>query len=192
VGLIRGFAFNQMQDPFAQPKVGQPLMVPSLDALVQAWDADGPDEGGEPVGSGGPGDGTATIEQQSGAGHATGSFIWPTEGFISQTFGGGHSGLDIANVAGTPVYAADGGTVSFAGWNGAGLGYAVAIEHGAGLQTWYGHFGDVPAVALGQPVAQGDYLGAMGSTGRSTGPHLHFIVVLDAQNQDPLGWLPPR
>lgn len=190
IGLIRGFAFNRMQDPFAQPKVGQPLMIPSLDALARAWDGGEPAAVPEPEGSGAPGDGDETNEVASGAGHATGSFIWPTDGFISQGFGAGHTGLDIANVAGTPIYAADGGSVIFAGWNDAGLGFAVGIDHGDGLETWYGHLAEAPAVVAGQPVAKGDYLGAMGSTGRSTGPHLHFIVMHNETYQDPLAWLP--
>lgn len=122
-------------------------------------------------------------------GVATGSFIWPTEGIITQYFHEGHSGWDIANQIYTPLYAADGGVVTFAGWNDYGLGYAVSIDHGNGFVTWYGHLAEEPAVSVGQPVAQGDYIGPMGSTGYSTGPHLHFIIELDGVYQDPALYL---
>lgn len=190
VGLIRSFAFNQMQDPFAQPKVGQPLMIPSLDALVQAWSGGEPAPSPEAEGSGSPGAESASTEVIDGAGQVTGSFIWPAEGFVSQGFGDGHNGLDIANTFGTPIVAADGGTVIFSGWNDGGLGWAVGIDHGGGLETWYGHLDSQPVVGLGQVVAQGEWLGPMGSTGRSTGPHLHFIVMLDDVFLDPAAWLP--
>lgn len=120
---------------------------------------------------------------------ASGSFIWPTSGVITQYFHGGHNGWDIANGMYTPVYAADGGVVTFAGWNSYGLGYAVSIDHGNGLVTWYGHLAEPPAVSPGQRVAQGEYIGPMGSTGNSTGPHVHFIIVRNGVYQDPAWYL---
>lgn len=122
-------------------------------------------------------------------GVATGSFIWPADGVITQYFHEAHSGWDIANDFYTPLYAADGGVVTFAGWNDYGLGYAVSIDHGNGFVTWYGHMAEEPAVSVGQPVAQGDYIGPMGSTGYSTGPHVHFIIELDGVFQDPALYL---
>ncbi len=127
---------------------------------------------------------------------ATGGFIWPTVGTLTQYFGenpqiygsGGHNGIDIANVQGTPLVAADAGTVIFAGWRG-GLGNAVGIDHGNGFVTWYGH-----AVRLvaepGQRVARGQTIAYMGTTGFSTGPHLHFVIVRDGDYVDPLRYLP--
>ena len=122
-------------------------------------------------------------------GPATGSFIWPTEGQISQEFSTGHLGVDIANEAWTPVNAMDGGVVIFAGWSDYGLGYAVGIDHGNGFQTWYGHFAAQPYVEEGQIIWQGGYLGPMGSTGRSTGPHLHLVVLEDGVYTNPLDYL---
>ena len=122
-------------------------------------------------------------------GPSTGTFIWPSEGWISQEFHTGHLGADIANEAWTPVNAMDGGVVIFAGWSDYGLGYAVGIDHGNGFQTWYGHFAAQPYVEVGQIIWQGGYLGPMGSTGRSTGPHLHLVVLKDGVYLDPLEFL---
>lgn len=133
----------------------------------------------------------------------SGRFIWPAAGTITQYFGpsdfwmepayGGyphfHLGLDIANGLGTPILAADSGTVIFAGWNTAGLGYAVAIDHGNGFVTWYGHMNAQPAVWVGQYVEQGQYIGPMGTTGMSTGSHLHFVVIKNGVYVDPLDYL---
>ncbi|MEZ4572096.1 MAG: LysM peptidoglycan-binding domain-containing protein [Thermomicrobiales bacterium] len=122
-------------------------------------------------------------------GPATGTFIWPTEGWTSQEFHTGHLGVDIANEAWTPVNAMDGGVVIFAGWSDYGLGYTVGIDHGNGFQTWYGHFAAQPYVEVGQIIWQGGYLGPMGSTGRSTGPHLHLVVLEDGIYVNPLDYL---
>jgi murein DD-endopeptidase MepM/ murein hydrolase activator NlpD len=119
----------------------------------------------------------------------TGRMVWPTIGRITTYFSGGHNGLDIANGAGTSIVAADGGVVTWAGWRNDGLGIAVFIDHGGGLQTWYGHFSRVNVVP-GQRVSRGQLLGAMGSTGRSTGPHLHFMVVIGSSYRNPLNYLP--
>jgi murein DD-endopeptidase MepM/ murein hydrolase activator NlpD len=115
--------------------------------------------------------------------------IWPTTGTITTYFTSYHNGLDVANSFGTAISAADGGVVTWAGWRNDGLGIAVFIDHGGGLQTWYGHFASV-AVAPGQRVSRGQYLGAMGSTGRSTGPHLHFMVLVNNGYRNPLNYLP--
>jgi murein DD-endopeptidase MepM/ murein hydrolase activator NlpD len=123
-------------------------------------------------------------------GVATGSFVWPTTGTITTMYGGHHNRLDIANAPWTPIVAADGGVVSFAGWNEHGLGYAVAIDHENGYETWYGHLDQAPSVVVGQRVAKGDWIGPMGSTGKSTGPHLHFIVIFEGAYYDPMTILP--
>lgn len=127
---------------------------------------------------------------------APGSFLWPTTGTLTQYFGenpayygpGGHNGVDIANAQWTPLVAADAGVVVFAGWRG-GLGNAVGIDHQNGLVTWYGHAVQL-AVGAGQRVARGDIIAYMGTTGNSTGPHLHFIVVRNGTYVDPLAYLP--
>jgi murein DD-endopeptidase MepM/ murein hydrolase activator NlpD len=89
----------------------------------------------------------------------------------------------------TDIWAADAGRVVFSGWNDYGLGYAVAIDHGNGYVTWYGHMAEPPPVWVGQWVNQGQYIGPMGSTGFSTGPHIHFVIVYNGVYQDPGNYL---
>ncbi len=98
-----------------------------------------------------------------------------------------HAGVDIGVGFGTPIRAAAAGTVSYAGWLG-GYGNLVVVEHGGGLATAYAHQQRIYA-SVGQTVAQGDVLGEVGSTGNSTGPHLHFEVRINGSAVDPLGYL---
>lgn len=109
--------------------------------------------------------------------YGTGSFIWPA---INRTISGndywsGHLAIDIGAAMGEPISAADSGVVVFAGWSTGGYGYAVAIDHGNGYQTLYAHLSKV-SVSCGQSVNQGQAIGLAGSTGNSTGAHLHFEI----------------
>jgi murein DD-endopeptidase MepM/ murein hydrolase activator NlpD len=106
---------------------------------------------------------------------ATGSFIWPAAGMITQGYRFYHKAFDIANRAGGPILAADGGVVIAAGWDASGYGNRVMIDHGNGYITLYAHL-SVLQVSAGQRINRGDVMGQMGSTGRSTGTHLHFEV----------------
>ncbi|ADL08953.1 M23 family metallopeptidase [Thermosediminibacter oceani] len=121
----------------------------------------------------------------------SGRFIWPVTGSISSRFGkrGGeyHTGLDIANGTGTPVRAANVGTVTFAGWNG-GYGKLVIVNHGGGFETYYAHLNTI-SVSVGERVEKGEVLGTVGSTGRTTGPHLHFEVRVNGTPKNPLLYL---
>ena len=124
-----------------------------------------------------------------------GSFLWPVASYvyISSRFGlrvhpitgveKSHTGLDIAADQGTTVYASDGGTVVLAEWNG-GYGNCIMIDHGNGYVTLYGHLSSI-AVSANSTVSQGDVIGYVGSTGNSTGPHLHFEVLLNGERIDP-------
>jgi len=103
-----------------------------------------------------------------------GWMIRPTYGVRSRGVSSYHDGVDIANRIGTPVWAAAAGTVVYTGWY-YGYGYTVIIQHPNGIQTLYGHLSAI-YVGSGQSVSQGQQIGAMGNTGRSTGPHLHFEV----------------
>jgi murein DD-endopeptidase MepM/ murein hydrolase activator NlpD len=105
----------------------------------------------------------------------TGRFQWPVIGYISQDYWYGHRALDIAAPTGTPVSAADGGFVTFVGWTDVGYGNLIRIDHGNGFATWYGHLSQFNVV-IGQAVKRGDVIGYIGSTGHSTGPHLHFEI----------------
>ncbi len=118
------------------------------------------------------------------------SMLWPTEGRrITQYFSWAHNGLDIANKVGTPIYAAEAGTVEIAatGWNG-GYGNTIVINHGGGKKTRYAHFHTL-YVRVGDRVEKGETIGTMGSTGRSTGPHLHFEVVINGTRYNPLNYI---
>lgn len=121
-----------------------------------------------------------------------GEYIWPVTGQISSWYGsrssGNHKGLDIANPLGTAVYAADGGTVTMAEWYDA-YGLLITIEHDNGDVTYYGHLSEI-GVEAGDKVWRGQYIGATGSTGNSTGNHLHFEVRVGGVSVDPLKYLP--
>jgi murein DD-endopeptidase MepM/ murein hydrolase activator NlpD len=102
-----------------------------------------------------------------------------------------HDGVDLAAPSGTPIKAVGAGTVVAAAWCDCGLGYYVEIDHGDGTHSVYGHMASQPTVATGQTVNQGDLIGQVGSTGLSTGPHLHFMIRQDGATQDPKSYLPP-
>lgn len=121
-------------------------------------------------------------------------YIWPLHGRLTSYFGprnlgmgtsSFHRGIDIAAPWGTGVGAARSGTVTFAGWSSQGYGNLVRIRHADGSETWYGHFSSI-AVSVGQYVRQGGIIGRVGSTGISTGPHLHFELHERSRPIDPL------
>lgn len=118
--------------------------------------------------------------------HHLGRFTWPAQGIITTYFWQYHPGIDIANVEGTPELAADAGTVVFAGWGSYGL--YVEIDHGNGFHTVYGHMSAL-LTRTGETVSPGEKIGLMGSTGRSTGPHLHFEIRYQGVPQNPLDFL---
>jgi murein DD-endopeptidase MepM/ murein hydrolase activator NlpD len=133
---------------------------------------------------------------QAAAGTGGGSpsaagYIWPVLGPVTSPFGWRwgrmHEGIDIAAGSGTPIRAAAAGTVIYAGWLG-GYGNLTVIDHGGGIATAHGHQLSL-AAGTGAYVAQGQVIGYVGSTGHSTGPHLHFEVRVNGVPQDPLGYL---
>lgn len=125
--------------------------------------------------------------QVASRGGSTGRLIWPVAGSISQSYGGRHTGIDIAGSAGSNISAADGGVVTFAGWQG-GYGNFVIIKHSNGLVTRYAHCSKI-LVSSGQSVSQGQTVATRGSTGNSTGPHLHFEVMQNGSFCNPLNYL---
>ena len=133
-------------------------------------------------GSGGPGG--------SGGAPSSSGFIWPVSGPITSGFGprwgSFHEGIDIGAACGTPIRAAASGTIIYAGWMD-GYGNIVIIDHGGGLATAYGHQSAI--YMSGGAVSQGQVVGAVGSTGHSTGCHLHFEVRVNGSPVDPLGYL---
>lgn len=129
--------------------------------------------------------GAFTPKRSSGSG-----FTWPTPGRrINQYFSWRHNGLDIDNnTADDPIYAAESGTIIKAGWNNGGYGNRVLIQHSGGQQTNYGHLKKV-FVKAGEKVQKGDVIGIMGTTGRSTGVHLHFEIIINGRRVNPLSYL---
>jgi len=214
--VIRNYPLNGLGNN-GQLRVGQLVMIPGgkppapppppptpTPAPAPAAPAPAAAPAADNTTSSAPAPAVQTQPQRAQRGGATGHFIWPTQGTITQYFGPTsfwmeppyqgyahfHQGVDIANAMGTPIVAADGGRVIFAGWSTVGYGYAVAIDHGNGFVTWYGHMAGPPAVSVGQIVSQGQYLGPMGSTGASTGPHLHFGMMRNGVWVNPLDYLP--
>lgn len=113
---------------------------------------------------------------------------WPTSGHrLTQYFSWRHYGLDIANKVGTPIYAADAGIIEYAGW-GKGYGNQIVIDHGGGKKTRYAHLSKF-YIKKGSRVGKGEAIGAMGSTGRSTGPHLHFEIIISGKKYNPLNYV---
>ena len=129
------------------------------------------------------------LTPDAGVVSAIGSFVWPASGGISQGYRFYHKAIDISNKSGGSILAADSGRVTVAGWpDNYGYGNRVMIDHGNGYQTLYGHMSKV-SVVPGQSVNRGDVIGQMGSTGRSTGVHLHFEIRTGAGLQNPLNYL---
>ncbi len=177
VQVIVDYPFNEfLNDETFELATGQYVMVP--DGVVPERKA----EVVRPV---------ARIVQttpDSGSVTAVGSFVWPAAGRITQGYRFYHKALDIANGSGGPILASDSGTVIASGWDASGYGNRVLIDHGNGYITLYGHLSVLQVVA-GQTVNRGAVLGQMGSTGRSTGTHLHFEIRQGGVLHDPSQFL---
>lgn len=154
------------------------------------------EEANKPASSGGgSGDGPAYN------GEAGNGFAWPSSctyitssyGYRDSPFGNGsstwHTGIDIGASRGSAIYASKAGTVTTAGWSSTGYGNYVVINHGDGSSSLYGHMTNY-IVSAGQYVSQGQVIGYVGSTGNSTGPHLHFTIYINGSTVNPLAYLP--
>lgn len=118
-----------------------------------------------------------------------GRMIWPTAWrTITQYFSWRHSGLDIDGNYNTPIYAANDGVVVISGWNNGGYGLQIVIDHGGGVKTRYAH-NSKNFVSVGQRVSQGQTIGMVGTTGRSTGTHLHFEILINGRRANPLSYI---
>ena len=137
------------------------------------------------------------VAAATGVVRGTGVFVYPVNGRITSRFGNRrhpilgttrfHAGVDFGASYGTPIYAADSGRVIFAGWYG-GYGRAVIVDHGGGITTLYAHASRL-YVSVGQSISQGQAIAAVGSTGLSTGPHLHFEVRQNGNPINPMAYL---
>lgn len=168
---------------------GQQLMVPGGQRAYQNWVVPQIARGSAGVNTSSYGPGACTGSYEGAYG--SGGFIWPSANhYLSgNDFWSGHLAIDIAGATGDGVWAADAGVVVFAGWANGGYGYMVMVDHGNGYQTLYAHLSSVSA-RCGQSVAAGSYIGAIGSTGNSTGSHLHFEIRIYGQFINPWHVLP--
>jgi len=119
----------------------------------------------------------------------TGRFQWPVLGRITQNYWQRHRAIDIGAPVGSAILAADSGFVSFAGWTDVGYGNLVVIDHANGFVTYYAHQSTI-YVSEGQAIKRGQVIGAVGNTGWSTGPHLHFEVRYYGEQHNPRAYLP--
>lgn len=137
--------------------------------------------------------GTGACEQVAAGAVGAGVFIWPANNHFLSGYDyhpeANHSGIDIDGDEGAPVYAADNGVVVYAGWNNWGYGNVVVINHSNGWQTLYAHL-SVINVGCGQSVYQTNIIGAVGNTGKSSGPHLHFEMMYNGTKVNPHDYLP--
>lgn len=174
VEKIVSFASNGLAEPY-QLAVGQQLMLPDGKKPVP------PSVPIYPM--------TYVGSAPKGSPKGSGRFAWPTRGTLTQRYWTLHLGIDIANSKGTPVLAADAGYVVMAGLDTWGYGNQVVIDHGNGYWTRYAHL-DKILVTAGDAVTKNQKIGTMGNTGRSTGPHLHFEVILNRTQRNPMSYLP--
>jgi murein DD-endopeptidase MepM/ murein hydrolase activator NlpD len=170
---IIGFEFNELEEPYTLT-AGQQIMLPDGRKKVVPSNY-------YPM--------TRVGRAPAGAPTGSGRFAWPTQGILTQRYWSGHLGIDVANRTGTPIRAADAGYVVMAGRDTWGYGNQVLIDHGNGYLTRYAHLNAI-AVKAGQSVDKNQTIGTMGSTGRSTGPHLHFEIIYNQVRRNPLGFLP--
>jgi peptidase M23-like protein/LysM domain-containing protein len=138
--------------------------------------------------------GPGACDPISGGAVGFGAFIWPANKHYLSGFdytpSANHWGIDIAGNEGEGVYATDAGVVVYAGWNNYGYGNMIMIDHGNNFQSLYGHLSAIN-VGCGQSVGQGDVIGAIGTTGHSSGPHLHFEIRAISSFVNPWDVLPP-
>ena len=168
---ITGVSFNNLQPPDYKIEPGMRLIVaggekPYVPKVVTTY------AGSVPQGARG-----------------TGRFQWPVLGTITQGYWWGHRAIDIGAATGSPVYAPDGGFVSFAGWTDIGYGNLIVIDHANGYATYYAHLSGFRVYA-GQSVQRGQLVGVVGSTGNSSGPHLHFEIRYNYGLLNPRSYLP--
>jgi len=131
----------------------------------------------------------------SGGAIGFGTFVYPTDRHYLSGYDyspeTNHRGIDLAGMMGDNIYATDAGVIVYAGWNNYGYGNMIMIDHGNGFQSLYAHLSQI-YVTCGQSVGQGDVIGAMGSTGHSSGPHLHFELMTSRYGKvNPWDFLPP-
>lgn len=175
-----------------QDRQAKSTALAAVETDIRAWQAQEARLASESQGLAGVINGLAG----DGDGKATGSMVWPCAGSVSSPFGWRihpifhvrkfHTGIDIGAAYGTPIRAADGGRVIYASWM-SGYGNTTIVDHGRGISTLYAHQSRIRITS--GPVTRGQIIGYVGSTGYSTGPHLHFEVRVNGNPVDPMGYL---
>jgi len=185
--VVDGAQWNNLLDG-RLPPAGSTLIVPGGQREFKGWE---PPRTNRVSASGGAAPTLGMCADASGGLQGSGSFMWPANGhWVSgYNYSAWHPGLDLVGRAGDPVYAADNGFVVYAGWSNVGYGNLIVIDHGNGWQTWYAHL-SLAYVACGQNVWQGSTIGGIGSTGNSSGPHLHFETRYQGGLPNPFNVLP--
>ncbi len=195
---VDGFEWNQLK-PGEQPVAGASLIIPGGSRDFKPWALTAQLNAPEPAAN--TNSAGVPVARTSNAGFCqnaapgivgTGTFIWPApkHWLSGNPYTAWHPAIDIAAKLGDPIFASDSGVVAYSGWSSVGYGYLVVIDHGNGWQTWYAHNSEI-YVSCGQNVTQGDVIAAAGSTGRSTGPHLHFETRFQGTLPNPFNVLPP-
>jgi murein DD-endopeptidase MepM/ murein hydrolase activator NlpD len=175
------------EDPSAAIKAGTWLIVPGGKRAIKDW---GPPaiSRSNPAVARYYGEGACGTIMEGAVG--SGTFVWPTtdHSVSGYSFDGGvHPAIDIGGQEGNPVYATDSGVIVYAGWSNYGYGNLIVIDHGNGWQSAYAHLSNI-GVSCGQSVFQGGYIGALGTTGNSSGPHLHFELAINGAKVNPLDY----
>ena len=188
---VDGYEWNQLK-PSQQPQVGASLIIPGGSREFKSWSVTQVASIGPSASAGGGQTNSGFCPSSAGGLVGTGTFIWPADKhwLSGNPYANWHPGIDIAANLGDPIYAADNGVVIYAGWNTWGYGNLVVIDHGNGWQTYYAHNSAI-YVGCGQNVFKGNIISAAGSTGRSTGPHLHFETRFQGTLPNPFNVLPP-
>ncbi len=176
-------AFNKLQKDGSDIIIGENLIIPGGEMPVPKRTYTAPTRIATPLRN-------VAAPPPSVSAPAGSGYLWPTSvRTITQYYGWRHTGLDIAGPTGSPIYASRGGTVtkSQCGWNG-GYGCMIIVDHGGGITTLYAHNSQL-YVNVGDVVTQGQTMAAMGSTGRSTGPHIHFEIRVNNRHTNPLQYI---
>lgn len=169
-------------------KIGQNLIIPGASKTNTTRVASTSSSSNVPSSSSGIDVIKDLIKPKPASSSSSETMQWPTVGHrITQYYSWRHTGLDIANKTGTPLYASEGGTIEYSGWS-TGYGYNVLINHGGGKKTRYAHASKL-YVKKGDTVKRGESVAAMGSTGWSTGPHIHFEVIINGVKLNPLNYI---
>ena len=185
--VVEGAQWNNLLEG-RLPPAGSALIVPGGQKEFKGWELP---KAARRTATGAAAPALGLCASVSGGMVGSGSFIWPANShWVSgYNYSAWHPGVDVAGRLGDAAFAADSGFVVYAGWSNVGYGNLIVIDHANGWQTWYAHLSQI-YVTCGQTVWQGSTIGAVGSTGNSSGPHLHFETRFQGSLPNPWNVLP--